>query len=271
MVKLSERHAAIRATGLGCVKYADNMQDFLGASFGPKAAFVALKRELKGDFNALAEHLYKKHARDKYHMVFLGALDADQLKKEIRHLRGEARIAARQVYADMRMLEKDGYKYVALRIVSDAGYKKRPKDDLFRTGTHAYHVDSGDEEKGRFLCRYTGTVTQNLAPEDAVLSITLPEVQERLKDIYIARRAKEGHDSVKYFDTFEKYLKYALKDEAYNYEAKQGAKPFSFDAGTLVRQATLGNNAGITAGIHRAKKMKKGDPLKMLLVAQDRR
>lgn len=196
-------------------------------------------RNLEGDFKELVDKLELKENITEVYPKDLQAL----------HLSERGNRAKQIILNDMRLLTDFGAS-PSLNLLKC--YERDLEFDFISTDVYSYHVDRSPVSTDTFLCTYHGPSSDIISQEDAVQKILIPEIRDRLKDLYQDPEVD-----------FEEFLRENYFD--LHYQAKSEAVPVNLGIGHLWRLAVDHPNQQVKPCIHRAPKERDGE-LRLLLI-----
>jgi hypothetical protein len=162
------------------------------------------------------------------------------------------RVAVSQMLTDLRqlrLLELDP----VLNCVH--GYPRDEAPGPVATDVFSFHADSAPIEAYTWLCTYYGPCSEGLRNDDALRRVEVGKIRAELLSLY------GGADDA----GFREFLAERCYD--LHYEAKPGARPYSFGVGNLWRIATEYPGNPVPPCIHRAPATQAGDPARLLLIS----
>ncbi|MDN3692132.1 DUF1826 domain-containing protein [Chryseobacterium tructae] len=131
-------------------------------------------------------------------------------------------------------------------------YERDEEFDFISTDVYSYHVDRSPIGTDTFLCTYYGAASDILPNHQAVQKIDVPEIREKLKELY------DGPE-----DEFETFLKDCFFD--LHYQAKTDSKPTNLGIGHLWRLAVDHPTQQVLPCVHRAPVENEGE-YRLLLI-----
>ncbi|MEG0927421.1 DUF1826 domain-containing protein [Chryseobacterium sp.] len=118
-------------------------------------------------------------------------------------------------------------------------YERDEEFDFISTDVYSYHVDRSPVSTDTFLCTYHGAASDILPNDQAIQKILVPEVREKIKELYDGPEAE-----------FETFLKDCFFD--LHYEPKPNAEPINLGIGHLWRLAVDHPTQQVLPCVHRA-------------------
>ena len=131
-------------------------------------------------------------------------------------------------------------------------YERDKEFDFISTDVYSYHVDRSPIKTDTYLCTYYGASSDILVNSDAIQLIKIPEVREKLRDLYI------GSDY-----GFQEFLQENCFD--LHYKPIKNANPINLGNGHLWKIAIDYPEQHVSPCIHRAP-LEKDDELRLLLI-----
>ncbi|WP_337050701.1 DUF1826 domain-containing protein [Elizabethkingia meningoseptica] len=131
-------------------------------------------------------------------------------------------------------------------------YERDEEFDFISTDVYSWHVDRSPIGTDTFLCTYYGAASDIIPNDQVVQKILIPEVREKLKELY------DGTESV-----FEDFLKEYFFD--LHYQQKPNAKPVNLGLGHLWRLAVDHPEQQVLPCVHRAPVENEGE-YRLLLI-----
>ncbi|MDQ8201391.1 hypothetical protein [Pelagicoccus sp. SDUM812003] len=209
------------------VKYVDSFQELLDVRFSDGVNALCWRRNLPGDFDAVARKL-------RHHKTITPLETSTLLGLE---LDAAGTTARAQMIADQTLLRDAGLQ-PSLEIVP--GYDPQLESQPVSTDVCSWHADSATGEADTYLCSYNQACSEGLPNEQARRKVDNPEIRARLLALY------QGADD----PLFEAWL----NDQCFDlhYESASDARPYRFGFGNLWRIATLYPQSPVPPCIHRA-------------------
>ena len=118
-------------------------------------------------------------------------------------------------------------------------YERDDEFDFISTDVYSFHVDRSPIATDTFLCTYHGTASDIVPNTQVVQKILIPEIREKLKELY------EGSET-----DFEAFLEEYFFD--LHYETKQNAMPINLGLGHVWRLAIDHPTQTVAPCVHRA-------------------
>ncbi len=197
------------------------------------------QRNLEGDFEELVSKLELKD-----NVTEIKAEDLLTLQ-----LSEKGNLARKLILNDLQLLTNFGASPL-LNLIKN--YERDDALDFISTDVYSFHVDYSPIATSTFLCTYYGASSEILPNDEAIQKILLPEIHEKLKDLYnVEQRDFEAFLKDHYFDL--------------HYEAKSKAKPINLGVGHLWRLAVDHPAQTGLPCIHRAPLENDGE-LRLLLI-----
>lgn len=197
------------------------------------------KRKLAGDFEELVSKLHLKESVTEIDTEDLVALELSE--------KGD--IARRIILNDLRLLRNFGAS-PTLNLIKN--YDRDDALDFISTDVYSFHVDHSPIATSTFLCTYYGTASDILPNKEAIQKILIPEVRQKLKELYDGNEAE-----------FEFFLKDNYFD--WHYEAQANSQPINLGIGHLWRLAVDHPAQNVLPCIHRAPLENQGE-YRLLLI-----
>lgn len=214
------------------IQFVTNFDDLLATPFGGEINAIGWQRELRGDFSEIVEKVELNE-----NIVQLSA--ADLLTLELSEQGGMAR---RLLLNDLKVLQAYGADPV-LNVIRS--YDEDDSFPFFPTDVYSFHVDRSTVPSATFLCTYFGEPSDILPNAQATQKILVPEIRERLRELYDG--ADEG------FDAFLSEYFFDL-----HYQPSPNARAVSLGLGNVWRLAIDHPGSLVAPCIHRAPKEKSG-------------
>lgn len=204
----------------------DSFAALTSAKFENQTNAVCWSRNLNGDFKEIVDKLELIDNITEVSMDDLKALN----------LSTQGHLARETILNDMKLLAEYGAS-PSLNLLKN--YERDDELDFISTDVYSYHVDRSPIETDTFLCTYYGTASDILPNEQAIQKILIPEIREKLADLY------DGTES-----TFEEFLADYYFD--LHYAAKEHAEPINLGVGQLWRLAVDHPTQNVAPCVHRA-------------------
>lgn len=131
-------------------------------------------------------------------------------------------------------------------------YERDEELDFISTDVYSYHVDRSPIATDTFLCTYYGAASDILPNDQVQQKILIPEIREKLKQLYDGPEAE--------FETFLAEYFFDL-----HYQAQANAKPVNLGLGNLWRLAVDHPTQQVLPCVHRAPVEKDGE-YRLLLI-----
>ncbi|HAY3552443.1 DUF1826 domain-containing protein [Elizabethkingia meningoseptica] len=196
-------------------------------------------RDLEGDFQ---EIVIKLQLNDNITEVTAEDLLALELSEE-------GNMARNIILNDLQLLTDFGAS-PSLNLLKC--YERDEEFDFISTDVYSWHVDRSPIGTDTFLCTYYGAASDIIPNDQVVQKILIPEVREKLKELY------DGTES-----EFEDFLKEYFFD--LHYQQKPNAKPFNLGLGHLWRLAVDHPEQQVLPCVHRAPVENEGE-YRLLLI-----
>ncbi len=196
------------------------------------------ERTLEGDFEEIVRKLPRTGA-----ITDVSGEDLLQLQ-----LSFQGDLARKIILADLQLLSDFGAQ-PSLNLLEN--YQRDDEFNFISTDVYSYHVDRATVAASTFLCTYFGEASDILPNEQAIQSIKIPEVREKLKALHCGSDAE-----------FENFLKENFYD--LHYEALPDARPINLGKGNLWRLAIDHPGMQVLPCVHRAPQ-EKGEIRLMLI------
>ncbi len=199
-------------------------------------------RELPGDFAEVAEKLGPTE----------GITPVDESRLRALSLSKAGRVACEVMLEDLERLR-------AIDLLPELNCIHRTvrdeREGAFPTDVYSWHADSATVPADTWLCTYTGASSEGLLNEDAIRRADVPETRAALLAMFGGGEGEE----------FQEFLNENFYD--LHYEAKPGARPFSFGLHHLWRVATDYPGNPVLPCIHRAPETLPTDAPRLLLIS----
>lgn len=221
------------------VELVSTFSDLANFYFNGHKNAVCWHRELKGDFK---EIVLKLKLRENITEVSIDKLSSLNLSSD-------GQVARQIILNDLRLLHDFGAS-PSLNLLKN--YERDDELDFISTDVYSFHVDRSPISTDTFLCTYYGPASDILANEDATQKILVPEIREKLRELY------EGPKND--FDLFLKEYYFDL-----HYQPNFNAKPLNLESGHLWKLAVDHPNQKVLPCIHRAP-VEDNDDYRLLLI-----
>jgi len=206
------------------VQFVSNFQDLVSTPFEGRFNAMCWKRELFGDFS---EIIHALSVLD--NITELNHTDLNKLQ-----LSENGKLARDILINDWNLLSAYGASPV-LNVIQS--YES--DTSFFSTDVYSYHVDRSPVPTDTFLSTYHGMPSDILPNAQAEQKIYIPEIREKLKELYDGE--EEG------FGTFLSEYYYDL-----HYAPKANAMPISLGQGNLWKIAVDHPESTVPPCLHRA-------------------
>lgn len=200
--------------------------ELVGTRFEGTMNAVCWYRNLDGDFKEIANKLKLKENVTE-------VLVEDLLDLE---LSAQGNTARETILNDLRLLSDFGAS-PTLNLLKC--YDRDEELDFFSTDVYSYHIDRSPIPTDTFLCTYYGAASDILPNQQAEQKILIPEIREKLKELYDGSEAG-----------FETFLKDCFFD--LHYQPKANAVPVNLGSGHLWRLAVDHPGQQVLPCVHRA-------------------
>ncbi len=187
---------------------------------------ICWSRNLVGDFKEIVSKLQLKENITEVSAEDLLALSLSEKGDRAREI----------ILSDMRLLTDFGA-LPSLNLLKS--YERDEEFDFISTDVYSYHVDRSPVSTDTFLCTYHGAASDILPNSQAEQKILIPEIREKLKELYDGPEAE-----------FEAFLKDCFFD--LHYQPKPNAEPISLGSGHLWRLAVDHPEQKVLPCVHRA-------------------
>lgn len=221
------------------VELVSTFSDLANFYFNGHKNAVCWHRELKGDFK---EIVLKLKLRGNITEVSIDELSSLNLSSD-------GQVARQIILNDLRLLHDFGAS-PSLNLLKN--YERDDELDFISTDVYSFHVDRSPISTDTFLCTYYGPASDILANEDATQKILVPEIREKLRELYDGPK--------KDFDLFLKEYYFDL-----HYQPNFDAKPLNLESGHLWKLAVDHPNQKVLPCIHRAP-VENNDDYRLLLI-----
>jgi hypothetical protein len=187
---------------------------------------ICWSRNLAGDFKEIVSQLQLK---ENITEVFTEDLLALSLSEK-------GNMAREIILSDIRLLTEFGAS-PSLNLLKS--YERDEEFSFISTDVYSYHVDRSPVSTDTFLCTYHGAASDILPNSQAEQKILIPEIREKLKELYDGPEAE-----------FETFLKDCFFD--LHYQPKPNAEPINLGLGHLWRLAVDHPGQKVLPCVHRA-------------------
>lgn len=187
---------------------------------------ICWSRNLAGDFKEIVSQLQLK---ENITEVFTEDLLALPLSEK-------GNMAREIILSDIRLLTEFGAS-PSLNLLKS--YERDEEFSFISTDVYSYHVDRSPVSTDTFLCTYHGAASDILPNSQAEQKILIPEIREKLKELYDGPEAE-----------FETFLKDCFFD--LHYQPKPNAEPINLGLGHLWRLAVDHPGQKVLPCVHRA-------------------
>jgi hypothetical protein len=227
---------------LPCLRYVGSFEELVSTPLADGVNALCWPRTLAGNFQEIVDQLGPVDE--------ITGIDEDDLRALTL---SEAGQAARDILiADLRRLRDHD---LAPELNCIPAYPKDDASGPVPTDVYSFHADSANTPTDTFLCSYTVSCSEGLAPDDALRCADLLETRAKLLAEY------GGADD----EGFKVFLNENFYD--LHYVAKPGALPYSFGLGNLWRIATDWPGNPVPPCVHRAPATIVGQPPRLLLIS----
>lgn len=208
------------------IKVVSTFSELVTPDFQGTVNAMCWQRNLEGDFQ---EIVHKLQLEEDITEVSFEDLNALQLSEKGNRARGI-------ILNDLHLLADFGA-LPSLNIIKC--YERDEELSFLPTDVYSYHVDRSPVGTDTFLCTYFGAASEILPNEQAEQKILIPEIREKLKELY------DGPE--KEFETFLKDCFFDL-----HYQPKSHAESVNLGLGHLWRLAVDHPKQQVLPCIHRA-------------------
>lgn len=226
----------------GGIRVVGSFAELAAATFGGGVNALCWPRALRGDFAEVVSRLPRERGIASIDDATLAALDLSP---------------AGQVARDFLLKDQERLRGLDLDPVLDCinGYAPSTREEAIPTHVQSWHVDSATAEADTWLCTYVGASTEGLRNEDGQRRVDVAETRAALLECYGG--ADDGD-----------FLEY-LADHCYDlhYQARPGARPWSFGLGNLWRIACEYPGSPVRPCLHRAPATVAGQGPRLLLLS----
>jgi hypothetical protein len=228
-------------------KFSDNPQitlvstfdELVNKNFQKAVNAVCWERNLVGDFKEIVSKLQLKENVTEVTTEDLLSLQLSE----------NGHIARNAILNDLELLSDFGA-LPSLNLLKS--YERDEEFDFISTDVYSYHVDRSPVGTSTFLCTYYGAVSDILPNDQAIQKILIPEIREKLRDLYQGSEAG--------FDAFLEEYYFDL-----HYQPKSEAQPINLGLGYLWKLAVDHPEQKVLPCIHRAPKENNGE-YRLLLI-----
>lgn len=200
--------------------------ELINSNFQADLNSICWHRNLAGDFK---EIVYKLELKENMIEVSI----EDLLKLELSE---NGHLAREIILKDIQLLTDYGAS-PSLNLLKS--YERDDELDFISTDVYSYHIDRSPIETDTFLCTYHGPASDILPNDQVKQKILIPEIRDKLKDLY------DGADAE--FDDFLQNYFFDL-----HYQPKIDAKPVNLGTGHLWRLAVDHPTQQAFPCVHRA-------------------
>ena len=216
-----------------------SFEELVNTAFSGKNNAINWQRNLVGDFEEIVNQLILKED--------ITVVSEDDLNNLVLSNEG---IKARNILInDLQQLTDFGASPV-LNLLKC--YERDTELDFISTDVYSFHVDRSPIPTATFLCTYFGAASDIVANEDAEQKILIPEIREKLFQLY------DGD-----IDGFDDFLKEYFFD--LHYQIRPDVEPINLGLGNLWRLAVDHPEQKVLPCVHRAPKENK-DEYRLLLI-----
>ncbi|WP_282628181.1 DUF1826 domain-containing protein [Empedobacter sedimenti] len=216
-----------------------SFEELVNTAFSGKNNAINWQRNLVGDFEEIVNQLILKED--------ITVVSEDDLNNLVLSNEG---IKARNILInDLQQLTDFGASPV-LNLLKC--YERDTELDFISTDVYSFHVDRSPIPTATFLCTYFGAASDIVANEDAEQKILIPEIREKLFQLY------DGD-----IDGFDDFLKGYFFD--LHYQVNSEVEPINLGLGNLWRLAVDHPKQKVLPCVHRAPKENNGE-YRLLLI-----
>lgn len=208
------------------IEVVSTFSELINTHFQGKINAMCWYRNLDGDFKEIVSKLLLKE-----NITEISEGDLLALK-----LSEKGNIARKIILNDLELLADFGA-LPSLNLLKN--YERDEEFDFISTDVYSYHVDRSPIGTDTFLCTYYGAASDILPNEQALQKIQVPEIREKLKELY------DGPE-----EEFESFLKDCFFD--LHYQAQPNAQPTNLGIGHLWRLAVDHPAQKVLPCVHRA-------------------
>lgn len=205
-----------------------DFQSLVETPFKGETNAMCWERNLEGDFEEIIQKIVLEDNITEVAVEMLTSLELSEKGNRAREI----------ILQDMQLLADFGAQ-PSLNLLKK--YERDKEFDFISTDVYSYHVDQSPIASDTFLCTYFGASSDILPNHQAIQSILIPDVREKLKTLY--NGSEEG---------FTAFLKENFFD--LHYEALSDAQPINLGQGNLWRLAIAHPFSEVLPCIHRAPK-----------------
>jgi hypothetical protein len=200
--------------------------ELMNTGFQGATNAICWYRNLAGDFKEIVSKLQLKED--------ITAISIEELLGL--QLSTEGSIAREIILNDSRLLTDFGA-LPTLNLLKS--YERDEEFDFISTDVYSYHVDRSPIATDTFLCTYSGAASDILPNHQVDQKILIPEIRQKLHDIYDGPEAE--------FETFLKEYFFDL-----HYQPKRDANPLNLGLGHLWKLAVDHPEQEVLPCVHRA-------------------
>ncbi|MFP3835485.1 DUF1826 domain-containing protein [Chryseobacterium sp. SIMBA_028] len=208
------------------IEMVSSFSELINTDFHGNNNALCWHRSLHGDFEEIVSNLQLKE-----NVTEVSIEDLLELK-----LSEDGNAAREIILNDLKALTDFGA-LPSLNLLKN--YERDEEFDFISTDVYSYHVDRSPVSTDTFLCTYHGAASDILPNDQAVQKILVPEVREKIKELYDGPEAE-----------FETFLKDCFFD--LHYEPKPNAEPINLGIGHLWRLAVDHPAQQVLPCVHRA-------------------
>lgn len=213
--------------------------ELVGLHFQGKMNAICWHRNLLGDFKEIVDKLTLEDD-----ITEVSTEDLLTLK-----LTENGQLARQVILQDIKLLSDLGAS-PCLNLLKK--YERDDEFDFISTDVYSYHVDRSPIGTDTFLCTYYGA-TSDILPNDQVQQkILIPEIREKLRQLYDGPEAEFEHFLEEYFFDL-------------HYQAKSGAQPINLGLGHIWRLAVDHPTQQVLPCVHRAPVENEGESRLLLI------